>query len=386
MTKLTLARTLLALMATALVAAGCGGGGGIPGDSVATVGDTSITKEEYDHWLAIAAKSGGQPDGKIPEPPDFEDCIASKRETLPKPAKGQPTTTDEQLKTQCEAEYTALRDQVLQLLISFEWIEGEAEEQGVEVSDEDVQKQFEEQKKASFPKEEDYTKFLETSGQTEDDILMRVRLDVLSNKIREESPRATTRSPTRRSPSTTTRTRSASPSPSVATCSSCSPRPRPRPRRPRAGSTPARSGPTSPRTSRSTRPPRHRAACCPRSPRASRRPPSTRRSSRPPKGETTGPVKTQFGWYVFRVTKVTEATQQSQEEASETIKQLLASQKQQKSLDDFVKNFTEKWRARTQCADDYKTTDCDNGPKPSPTPTLPENPAGGAPVQPAPQG
>ena len=108
---------LLVACTAALIVAGCGGG--IPGDSVATVDGNNITKASYDHWLTIASKAGGQASGAIPKPPDFKDCIASKRKTLPKPAKGQPKTPDDPLKTQCASEYTALRDQVLLLLISF---------------------------------------------------------------------------------------------------------------------------------------------------------------------------------------------------------------------------------------------------------------------------
>ena len=76
--------------------------------------------------------------------------------TTPKPAKGQPKVTDSQLKTQCKQEYDALRDQVLQLLISFEWIEGEADLQKIKVSDAEVKKSFDKQKKEAFPKAADF--------------------------------------------------------------------------------------------------------------------------------------------------------------------------------------------------------------------------------------
>src|SRR3712207_5903852 len=118
------------------------------------------------HWMTIAAKSGGQQAAQIPQPPAFTECIANKRKTLPKQAKGQPKVTDDQLKTQCKQEYEALRDQVLQLLISFQWIEGEAADQEIKITDAEVKKQFDTQKKASFPKEADFEKFLKDSGQT----------------------------------------------------------------------------------------------------------------------------------------------------------------------------------------------------------------------------
>ena len=56
----------------------------------------------------------------------------------------------------------------------------------VKVTDAEVKKSFDEQKKQSFPKDADYKKFLTTSGQTEEDILQRVKLDLLSNKIRDK--------------------------------------------------------------------------------------------------------------------------------------------------------------------------------------------------------
>src|SRR4051812_2741315 len=181
-------KTKLAMLActVAVPAALVAGCGGVPGNSVAVVDGNNIEKSQFDHWMTIAAKSGGQQAAQIPQPPDYKACIVNKRKTLPKPAKGQPKVTDTQLKTQCDQEYKALRDQVLQLLISFQWIQGEADDLGVKATDAEVKKQFDTQKKASFPKEADYQKFLKQSGQTQDDIMMRVKLDVLSNKIRKK--------------------------------------------------------------------------------------------------------------------------------------------------------------------------------------------------------
>src|SRR5215203_3106908 len=184
MTKTKLCTLALgAFFVPALLVAGCGG---VPGNAVAEVDGTSIDKTDFEHWLNVAAKSGGQATAAAPKPPSYEACVNQKRKTTPKPAKGQPKVTDAQLKTQCKQEYDALRDQVLQLLISFEWIEGEAKEQNIKVSDKEIQKTFDKQKKEAFPKEEDFAKFLKDSGQTEKDILKRVRLDTLSNKIREK--------------------------------------------------------------------------------------------------------------------------------------------------------------------------------------------------------
>jgi foldase protein PrsA len=74
-------------------------------------------------------------------------------------------------------------------------------------------------------------------------------------------------------------------------------------------------------------------------------------------------VKTQFGWYVFKVEKVTEASQQTLDESKDTIKNLLRSQRQQKALDAFIKSFREDYKDRTDCADDYRVAECKNAPK-----------------------
>src|SRR5215211_4166008 len=180
--RLTLA--LAALAAPAALAAGCGG---VPGNAVAEVDGNTVEKSQYDHWINVAARSSGQgAKASVPKPPEFTECVAQKRKTTPKPAKGQPKVTDAQLKTQCKQEYEALRGQVLQLLISFEWIEGEAKEMDVKVTDAEVKKSFDKQRKEAFTKDADFQKFLKDSGQTEEDILKRVRLDTLSNKIREK--------------------------------------------------------------------------------------------------------------------------------------------------------------------------------------------------------
>ena len=102
------------------------------------------------------------------------------------------------------------------------------------------------------------------------------------------------------------------------------------------------------------------------------------------KGKLVGPVKTQFGYYVFEVTKINKATQQTLDQAKATIKQTLASQNQQKALDKFVKSFRKRWKAKTDCREGYRTQDCKNAPKATPTPaaTAPSSEDPNAPAQP----
>src|ERR1700754_1220861 len=114
-----------AFLALAAVAAGCGGGG-VPPNGVAVVGDEVISKKEFEHWLDAAAKGQAQQTGAttqaaVPDPPDFEKCVAAKKKTpLPK---GTPKPKDSDLKKQCKQEYDALKSSVMQFLISAEWIQ-----------------------------------------------------------------------------------------------------------------------------------------------------------------------------------------------------------------------------------------------------------------------
>ena len=106
-------------------------GGSVPGNAVATVDGQAIDKTDFTHWMNVAAKTSGQTGNAVPDPQDnYVKCVAAKRKATPKPAKGQPKVTDAQLKSQCVQEYSTLRDQVLQLLISFKWIQGEADSLG----------------------------------------------------------------------------------------------------------------------------------------------------------------------------------------------------------------------------------------------------------------
>jgi foldase protein PrsA len=147
------ARLVLSVCAVIGVGATVAACGGVPGNAVATVDGQAITKSDFTHWMNVAAKTSGQTSTTVPDPQDgYQKCIAARRKATPKPAKGQPKVTDAQLKAQCAQEYDTLRQQILQLLISFKWIEGQASSMGLKVSDADVKKAFQQQKKQSFPK------------------------------------------------------------------------------------------------------------------------------------------------------------------------------------------------------------------------------------------
>src|SRR5918995_6072651 len=388
------ARIALSLAAVAGVGATFAACGGVPGNAVATVDGEAIEKQDFTHWMTVAAKSTGQANAAVPDPEaDYKNCVAAKRKATPAPAKGQPKVTDEQLKTQCKQEYEQLRNQVMQLLISFKWIQGEADTMDVKVTDAEVKKSFAEQKKQSFPKDADYKKFLSTSGQTEADILQRVKLDLLSNKIRDKVVKGKDKVSDKAIEDFYNKNKARFAQPEKRDLRVVLTKDKANADKAKAAldggdswtkvakeysidDTSKASGGKLPAQAKGTLDKELDDAVF---------------SAK--KNALEGPIKTQYGYYVFTVSAITEASQQTLAEAKETIKQTLASQGQQKALDTFVKDFTKRWKEKTECSDGYKTTDCKNGPKATPTPSAaggevpvaPEQGGGQPPAAPAPE-
>jgi foldase protein PrsA len=267
--------------------------------------------------------------------------------------------------------------------VSFEWIEGEAKEQNIKVSDKEIQKNFAKQKKEAFPKEADFAKFLKDSGQTEKDIIKRVRLDTLSVKIREKVTKGKDKVSDAQITAYYNKNKERFAQPErrdlriVLT----------------KGEAKAKQAKKALQRGQSFKAVAKKFSIDQASKAQGGKLPAVAKGQqekaldtaifKAKKGQLTGPVKTQFGYYVFEVTKVTEASQQTLAQAKATIKQTLASQNQQKALDKFVKSFRKRWKAKTDCREGYRTQDCKNAPKATPTPT-PTAPAGTAPSQPTP--
>jgi hypothetical protein len=78
-----------------------------------------------------------------------------------------------------------VRRQVSSLIISYRWIEMEAAQRGIALTRDEVLASFRQQRRAILPGRE-FARFLRGSGQTREDIIGRVRADLLSQRIREQ--------------------------------------------------------------------------------------------------------------------------------------------------------------------------------------------------------
>lgn len=363
-----------AVLVTGLTLAACGGG--IPGNAVVAVDGTPITTATFNHWMMVAAGSSAPTTGSktkpvVPDPPTYKACVAHLEATAPKPAKGQPKPTAATLKTQCEQQYTALKQQVLGFLISANWVLGEAKSQGVKVSDNEVKKQFNQVKSQQFPKEADFQKFLASSGQTVSDLLLRVKLDMLSSKIQQkitknagkkasekevkayyEQHKSQYGQPERRNILIVlTKTQAQA----------------------EAAKKEIESGTSFATVAK-------KSSIDPVSKAAGGSLPGVVKGQEEKSLDAAifgaklnvlgGPIKTPFGYYVYEVKKTLPANQQPLSQVKSSIQQQLTAQNQQKALSEFVKNFRKKWEARTECRAEYKVKDC-KGYKAPATPTTP---------------
>jgi foldase protein PrsA len=363
---------------------GCGGSDSVPSGSVATVGDEEITQEEFDKWLQTAVS--GQAQGAatvVPDPPEFKKCVAGKKEApLPK---GQKQQSDAALKKQCEQEYDTLKREVMLFLIQAEWVKQEAEEQGVEVSDASVKKSFEDQKKQAFPTDKAYDEFIKSSGMTEEDILFRVKLNELQQKLTQKVTQDATKVTDQDIQEYYDKNKRRFAQPERRDLRVVLTKTEAKADQARSALEDGDSWKQVVKQYSIDEASKAQGGLLPAVAKGQQDKALDDAVFEAKKGELEGPVKTQFGWYVFEVTKITPAEQQSLNESKDTIRNLLRSERQQKALDEFVKEFREDYREETECADDYRIEECSNAPKKQDTgPASGGNPGGPAPT-PTPQ-
>lgn len=368
----------------AAVVAGCGND--VPPNAVATVGDSVITQDEFDKWLKTASAGQTAPGGTsvAPDPPDFEKCVAAKKkQPLPK---GQERPSDSQLKKQCEQQFDQLRTEVMQFLIQAEWVQQEADAQGVKVTDQDIKRSFEDQKKQAFPNDKAYQQFLNQSGMTEADILFRVRLDQLQQKLTQKVTNDAKKVSDQDVEEYYEKNEKRFAQPERRDLLVVLTKTEAQADRAKKALEDGQSWKQVVKQYSIDEASKAQGGKQPAVTQGQQEKELDEAIFAARKGELEGPVKTQFGWEVFEVEKITPASQQTLEESKETIRNLLRSQGQQKALDDFIKDFRENYKDDTDCADDYRVAECKNAPKES-TETGPAS--GGAPggqqQQPTPQ-
>ena len=360
-------RWVAALGAVFMTVGGLAACGGISGDAVVQVNGQPITKATLNHWLGVAAAStsaataAGQKAAKpvVPDPPTYSNCIAHLKEIEPKPVKGQKPKTEAALKAQCEQQYTALKQQALSFLIGVDWVFGQAEEQGIKLSDKEVEQQFNKLKKQQFPKEVEFQKFMASTSYTVNDLLLRVKYGMLTTKIQEKIAKEAKKNVNEAAVAkyynehksqygkpesrdlrivlTKTEAEAQSAKKEIESGKSFA--------------SVAKSKSIDP-TSKSTGGEIKGVV------KGQEQKALSEAVFAAKTGVLGGPVKTPFGYYIYEVKAIHAPTQQSLAQVKETVKQQLASTQQQTALTKFVKEFRKRWEGRTECRTGYSVQDC----------------------------
>jgi foldase protein PrsA len=370
--------------------AGCGNS--VPAGAVAKVGDSTITQDEFDKWMNIAVRGQSQAPGgaaAVPDPPDFEKCVTAKKKT-PVP-KGQQKPSDDALKKQCKNDYDTLKREVMQFLIQGEWVQQEADKRGIKVKPAELQKALEDQKKQVFPNDKQYKQFLKSSGMTEGDVLFRVKLNELQQRLTQDATEDAKKVSDEDISAYYAKNKKRFAQPERRDLRVVLTKTQAKANQAKRELQSGQSFKKVVKKYSIDEASKSQNGLLPAVSEGQQEKDFDAAIFAAPKNKLQGPVKTQFGWYVFKVEKITEASQQTLDESKDTIKNLLRSTRQQKALDAFVKQFRKDYKEQTNCADDYRVVECKNAPK-NESDTAPAsggNPGGQAqqpqqPAQPAP--
>jgi hypothetical protein len=180
------------VLATALLVSGCSSqhathvekASSTPGgDVVIQVGPTPITLASYEHWMAIgdATVELPKPGGPLPQPlaydpPDFTACVDRARSRAPK-------TSLAALKARCQRTFDGIQARILGFLITGYWLRDQAAAEGVSVSQTEVERQLDEERRAHYPTAASFSRLLEASHQTVSDLAFAVETQILSAKL-----------------------------------------------------------------------------------------------------------------------------------------------------------------------------------------------------------
>jgi PPIC-type PPIASE domain len=185
-------------LAVLLALGGCGGGShdaaessaatgdsvlsaGVPSDPgvvVVRTGGHVISQAAFAHAFAAAIKSEG-PGAVVPVPPAFTACI---KHLQASPGSSTSTASVATLKTECQQQYDAFAKQALDPLISQQWVIGGATEEGVSVSEAELDQAV--NKDVRGETHAQAVRQLAAQGETWAQFVLRTKVQLLAEGIR----------------------------------------------------------------------------------------------------------------------------------------------------------------------------------------------------------
>jgi foldase protein PrsA len=351
-------RSLLALSAFFVVAlgvVGCGSSGSST-STVATVAGNDITTQAFNHWMYVAAKSQaaqspGQPVIVPNDPPNFNNCIAQVRKQIPSLAK----TATKTIRTDCKQLFTSLSSQVMDFLIKAYWYQADANKLGVKVTDAQVQKAFNTAKNQQFPNGKGFSTFLSQTGQTLPDILYRFRINEIVQKLVAKHNSSITQAQIQSYYNSHSSQFGTQESRNIRVVLAKSQADANAAKKAlssgQSWTTVAKKYSTDPTT-------KNTGGLLAGVTKAQADPALSTVAFTAPLNTILGPVKGQFGYYVFDVIKITPATHQSLAQATPLIRQQLTTQNQQNAQTAVDSHAKKDWLTQTTCRSAYAMADC----------------------------
>jgi parvulin-like peptidyl-prolyl isomerase len=331
----------------------------IPSGDIVLVEDTpgdsgEISKADFDHALELAGVAEGQK--KVPKPGSVK--------------------------------YDELKEAALTQMLESAWLEGQGEEMGITVTDQEVAKQLGKVKKENFQTEAEFREFIKGAKYTPEDVNERVKLELLSERIqaqlREEPPTPSQREVENYYEAAKATQFTKPPSRDVRLILNKEEE------KAQKALASLESGNTAKDWNRVAKEFSEDAA--------------TKESGGLQKGivegaleepvgtaifdavegQLEGPIKAQRGFYVFEVQSADEETVQSLDSVEGQIESQLSQQLEQEDFNAFVTSFQSRWTSRTFCAEGYVTERCanfesDGRPAGAPPACYEEDPDGGRP-------
>jgi foldase protein PrsA len=349
-------------------------GSGVPGNAVANVAGNPVTIQAFNHWMYVAAKGNAAQGGAgspviVPnDPPNFTGCIAQARKEIPAVAK----QSDKQLKSACQSLFTSLSSQVMDFLIRGYWYQADANQQHIHITSAQIQKEFSTEKSQQYPTASAFQTFLKQSGYTMQDLLFRVRLNLIYKALLAKHNKPVTDKAvtayyfshasqfgtpaTRNLRIVLTKSQSQASAAKSALQSG------------QSWNTVAKKYSTDPAT-------KNKGGVMQNVSEGTTDKALEKAAFSAPVNKLIGPVKGQFGYYVVEVTKINPATHKSLAQERPQIEQTLKGLQQQTAQTAVDSTAKKHWLSKTTCRSAYSMADCSGykAPKTStsttPTPT-----------------
>jgi parvulin-like peptidyl-prolyl isomerase len=365
MRHLRLIPALGAFFVLAVALAGCGSG--VPGNSVADVAGNPITLDAWNHYMLVAAKyqalqNPGAPLIIASDPPNFPACVASIRHQIP----SLKSSTTKQLRSDCKQLFTSYDGQVMNYLISAYWYQLEAQREHVPVRDSAVQKAFRASLKGQSPGQ--FEAFLKETGFTREDVLYRFRIQIAFTNMLAKRKTAVSQSDIQ---SYYSKNRAQFGTPEKRDIRIVLANSQAQALAAKSALSHGKSWDAVAKQYSQDAGTKTRGGLLTNVTQGTEDTALDTAAFAAPVNKLEGPVKGQYGYYIFEVTQIKPGTEQSLAQASPLIRQTLTNQLQQ-NAQSAVENAAKKnWMPKTQCRAVYAMADCKGykQPKTSTTPS-----------------